>query len=240
MAALVAVFLTLPEKLRENRKQTLQKTEAKISMSDWAGRGSLDSPRPDDLSRLQDLAVSALIPGAMPSGLAGKNLELLAAELLDESRPLKLRRQAAWNLAKLRSPEAFAILRQCFANAPTQLRATIAETLGNFDGVESKAFLRLLLNSDNEVIVRGAIRGWGALGDSEALQLLSKMLSDQQKGDELRTEAALSLSKINSVHAYQILVDGLNKFADNDLATTILTGLGQRVCRDRAVLSLIS
>jgi HEAT repeat protein len=77
-------------------------------------------------------------------------------------------------------------------------------------------------------VARGAMRGWATLGDSEGLQLLSKMLSDQRKSDELRTEAALGLSKINSVQAYQILVDGLNKFADSDLATTILTGLGQR------------
>jgi HEAT repeat protein len=223
---LAGVFLSRPQTPQDDRKQPAQATESKVSAS--VGHGRLDALSPEEIWRLQDLAVPVLIPGALPSGQTGKNLQLLAAELLDESRPLKVRRQAAWNLAKLRSPEAFAILRQSLATAPIQLKATIAEVLGNFDGAEPKALLRLLLNSDNEVVVRGAMRGWAALGDSEAEQLLSKILSDQEKGDDLRTEAALNLGKINSPRAYQVLIDGLNKIPDSELATTILTGLGQR------------
>jgi HEAT repeat protein len=231
--ALIALILTGlllfgTETRRNHQKQTAPVNQPKIAAVGSAQLDTRDSLGIEETSRLHDLAASVLIPGSNRSTPGEANLQLLAAQLLDESRPLKLRRQAAWNLAKLRSPEAFAVLRQCLTTAPIQLKATIVEALGNFDTGESRELLRLLLKSNDDAVARGAMRGWATLGDSEALQLLSKMLSDQRKSDELRTEAALSLSKIHSVQAYQILVDGLNKFTDSDLATTILAGLGQR------------
>jgi HEAT repeat protein len=225
---LTGLFLLGTETRRNEQKQTTEVNEPKMAAADLARLDTLDPSTSEETSRLHDLAASVLIPDSIRSSAGGTDLHLLAAQLLDESRPLKFRRQAAWNLARLRSPEAFAILRQCLAAAPIQLKATIAEALGNFDTGESRELLRLLLKSNDDAVARGAMRGWATLGDTEAMQLLSKMLSDQRKSDDLRTEAALGLSKINSVQAYQILVDGLNKFADSDLATTILTGLGQR------------
>ena len=222
---LVGAFAVRNSLNRGDREHAARFVELQLTPieSIWSSQG--DASNADAQSRLTALALSTVFPGATRYD---KDIQLLATELLDESRPLKSRRQAAWNLAKLRSPEAFAVLRQCLTNAPAQLKATIAETLGNFDSAEARDLLRLLLKSDNDAVVRGAMRGWATLGDNEALQLLATMLMDSQKGDDLRTEAALSLSKVNSARAYQILVESLNKIADREIATTILTGLGQR------------
>jgi HEAT repeat protein len=138
-----------------------------------------------------------------------------------------MRRQAAWNLAKLRSAEAFAALRQGLSGSPPHLKATIAELLGNFDTAESRQLLREMLNGTDEAVARGAMRGWAALGDAEAFDVLSKYFANGQKAVELRADAALSLSRISAARANQVLVESLSKMTDRTLAAAVLTGLAE-------------
>lgn len=207
----------------ESRTQHVQQQEL---VSDSVAQGELAA---FELSkRLPDLVVSGLDPRANFSGTDRTNLQLLTAALLDSSGPLNLRRQAAWNLAKLRSQQAFLVLHHALANAPATLKATIAEALGKFDSAESKDLLRALVRGDNGEVARGALRGWASLGDSESIQLLAKTLLDGKKGDDLRAEAALGLSKVNHPRAYQTLLDGIDKISDREVVKSILTGLGER------------
>jgi HEAT repeat protein len=230
MAAIGIILLAaalLPETRpeRNDDKQAPRAAATQISLPDPSRDADSDSA---NLSLATDIARLALFPGAKSSEADKAGLQRLAADFLDDSRPLKLRRQAAWALGKLRSPEAFSLLRQGLPDAPAQLKAAIAEVLGNFDTREARELLRQLLKSDNETVARGALRGWAAVGDNEALQLLGTMFIDSQKSADLRAEAALSLAKIKSPGAYQILVNGLNKSTYRELATTILAGLGER------------
>ena len=226
---LVAAFVVGSSFSREVREHATRFVEPPLAPTDSVRGSQIDASNADAQSRLSAIALSTVFPGAAHSDNSNKNIQLRAAELLDESHSLKSRRQAAWNLAKRRSAEALAVLQQCLTNASVQLKTTIAEALGNLDSAEARELLRLLLKSDNDVVVRGAMRGWATLGDNEALQVLATMLMDSQKGEDLRTETALSLSKVNSARAYQILVDSPNnKIAGSEIATTILTGLGQR------------
>jgi HEAT repeat protein len=225
---LATAFLSGSEKVGNDRKQIFRSTESILALSETGfGREPNDFDSAEQF-RFSELAESILFPGSKTQDKANDDFQQLAAQLLDRTHSLKIRRQAAWTLAKIRSPEAFAVLRQALADAPALLKTTIAEALGNFDMAGSRELLRMLLSSDNDTVARGAMRGWAILGDNEALQLLADMLIDSQKGADLRTEAALSLSKVNSARAYQILVDSLNNIADREIATAIITGIGQR------------
>src|SRR5687767_445713 len=225
---LATAFLSGSEKVGDDRKQIFRSAESILALSEMGfGREPNDFESAEQF-RFSELAESILFPGSKTQDKANDDFQQLAAQLLDRTHSLKIRRQAAWTLAKIRSPEAFAVLRQALADAPALLKTTIAEALGNFDMAGSRELLRMLLSSDNDTVARGAMRGWAILGDNEALQLLAEMLIDSQKGADLRTEAALSLSKVNSARAYQILVDSLNNIADREIATAIITGIGQR------------
>jgi len=179
----------------------------------------------DELSEFSRVAASAALPG---SSVRVDDVQILAAQILDSKLPLKVRRQTAWNLAKFRSPEAVALLRKAFVNAPVQLQMTIAEALGMSELPEVRDMLRELINGNNAEVVRGALRGWAALGDEEALQVLAKVLSDPKRGGNLRREAALGLATLNNTRAYQILTDAFNRSPDGEFAESLLGALGQR------------
>jgi HEAT repeat protein len=180
-----------------------------------------------EAARFVESAQAALFPQAKLANPREDGLQSWAQTLLDSTKPLKIRRQAAWNLAKLRSAEAFVALRQGLAGAPQHLKATIAELLGNFDTAESRQLLRELLNGSDETVARGAMRGWAALGDAEAFDVLSKYFANGQKPVELRADAALNLSRISSARANQVLVESLGKMTDRTLAAAVLTGLAE-------------
>ncbi len=170
---------------------------------------------------------ATLFPGAKSADPHEKGFQLWARTLLDSAKPLKLRRQAAWNIAQLRTAEAFAVLAQGLAGAPAHLKAMIAVLLGNFDTAESRRLLREMLNGTDATVARGAMRGWAALGDAEALDLLSKYFANGQNPVELRADAALSLSRIGSARANQTLIESVSRTTDRSLATAILRGLAE-------------
>src|ERR1044071_8057898 len=180
-----------------------------------------------EASRFAESVQATLFPQAKATNPREDGLQSWARTLLDSTKPLKIRRQAAWNLAKLRSAEAFAVLRQGLTSAPAHLKATIAELLGKFDTAESRQLLREMLKGTDEIVARGAMRGWAAFNDAEAFDLLSKYFANGQKPVELRADAALSLSRIDSARANHVLVESLNKMTDRALAAAVLGVLAE-------------
>ena len=224
---LTAFFLAGTGRMTDDRKNPTPIIASATAQAD---------PSPEQITALTsaeqfrfiELARTTLFPGAISDRDADASLRRLASELLDKSLPLKIRRQAAWNLAKLGSPQALELLRRALSDAPVQLRATIAEALGKFDSAEARTLLHRLLIGDNDTVARGAIRGLAAVGDTEALQLLSTIFLDSQRAVDLRGESALALGKVDNASANAILLEGLSRSSDPELAETVLAALAER------------
>lgn len=86
----------------------------------------------------------------------------LAARLLDESAPLKVRRAAASELARMASDEAFQALHATLFSTNSMVKASIAEFLGECPHQDAPALLSRLLDDDDEAVARGAVRGIGS------------------------------------------------------------------------------
>ena len=168
------------------------------------------------------------------AALAGKNkvydeasIRGLIAQLLDKTAPLKLRRRAAWELARAGSDQAIAALKEALADGPPYLKAAIAEGLGYSPHPEAKKIIVALLNDKDEVAARGAVRGLAAIGDGDAVGHLSKILLAPGRTESLRGEAAEALGEIDAPEAFQSLVRALTQVKNDDLARDVLAGLGK-------------
>jgi HEAT repeat protein len=182
-------------------------------------------------------ALSEQIPSQVVSAITHHKKDLLHAGadpisslmaiLLDPSQTLKLRRQAAWQLAKVDSAEALAALRQALPGASPQLRATIAEALGGSGHPGAKALLESLVGNEDERVIRGAIRGLADVGDEGSVKLLAGVLRDGHRSGDVRVEAALALGEIHTPAAYAALRSAITT-EDQDIARAVLSGLGRR------------
>lgn len=172
--------------------------------------------------------VSALIREKPVRGDGGHSVSGLAAIFLDPSKPLKVRRQAAWSLGKIGSAEAIAALRQVLVTAPPQLKSTIAEALGHSRHPEARILLLSLLQDDDETVVRGAVRGLAVTADRETVTLLSEIVGNQQRSHAVRTEAALTLGEVRTPEAYKSLITLGGNEQDRDVAEAVLSGLGRQ------------
>ena len=152
----------------------------------------------------------------------------LIALLHDVGQPLKVRRQAARELARLGSNAAMAALKRALQDGPSQLRAGIAESLGESPHPDATRLLLDLLNSNDEAAVRGALRGFAARGDSDAVDVLGRTLFDGQKSEAVRTEAALALGGVNQPAALTSLTRAVTELGDETLVEHALEGLGKR------------
>jgi HEAT repeat protein len=85
-----------------------------------------------------------------------------------------------------------------------------------------------LLNDQDETVARGALRGFAARGDSEAVEILGNVLFNPQKPESVRTEAALALGDVAQPGALNALVRAVNELQDPALSESILEGLGKR------------
>jgi HEAT repeat protein len=193
------------------------------------GRLESNSPSPAELGEsIAERVLSAIFPGRDRTQKGSESFLLLTAQLLDPLRPLKVRRQAAWKIAKIASDEALAVLQNALLSAPPELAATIAEALGNSAHPGARALISALLRDDNEIVVRGAIRGLATIGDRESAMLLGGILADSRRATAVRTEAALALGEVNQSAANQFLIQFAHTTDDQDMVTAALLALGQR------------
>ena len=152
----------------------------------------------------------------------------LASQLLDETAPLKLRRAAASELARMGSDEAFQALNAGLLSTNSMVKASIAECLGECSHQDVPALLTRLLDDDDEVVARGAVRGIGSRGDAAAVEVLSEVLFDPDRPEEVRAEAALTLGDVAQPEALAALARAINEIQDEAIVEQIWEGLGSR------------
>ncbi len=149
-------------------------------------------------------------------------------QLLNDSLPLKIRRQTARSLAKLGSDQALVALKAALREGTPYLRAAIGEGLGECLHSEARGLLADLANNAEETAARGAIRGMALRADAEAVELLGNMLFDPYKPDSVRTEAALALGDIHQPAALTLLTRAANEIQDETINEHAIEGLGRR------------
>jgi len=145
---------------------------------------------------------------------------------LSPSTPFGERRMLAVRLARLGTPEAIAALLQGFEQAPPEQQALLAQLLGSTGIPEMKPRLLMLLYSNDERLVAGAMRGLAALGDQEVSTRLERFLIDEHQSIALRSTAAQVLGEIGTISARDALVSVLTADPFNELTPVVLQSLG--------------
>ena len=153
--------------------------------------------------------------------------------LFDTAASLKERRRAAFALAKSGGADILPRLEEMLSMEDTApyLKAAILEGLGYSDQPQAKDLIVAMLQDENDVVVRGAIKGLSATGNQEAVSLLSNIMSSEGRSDSVIAEAALGLGKIDHPDAFKLLVDAYNEAAaseNNDRLDDIVAALGYR------------
>src|SRR5689334_21867503 len=125
VAAVFAALLTTWSRWLESAVTNVNRAaESSKARSDSKLASHSEDAGSAEAARFADSARAALFPQAKLANPREDGLQPWAQTLFDSTKPLKIRRQAAWNLAKLRSVEAFTALRQGLAGAPPHLKAT--------------------------------------------------------------------------------------------------------------------
>lgn len=158
----------------------------------------------------------------------GLSVPELISKLRDESVPRGARHQVALQLAKLGGDEALTALKDAAANGTAPLKALVAEALGQSHQPESEAILLSMLMEDDEVVRRGVIRGLAAIGDANAMSLLSSMLAEAAYPPGIRAAAAAGLGEINHPEVYSILKTAFYRTTDQRIKEEVLAGLGKQ------------
>ena len=173
---------------------------------------------------------------ALLSGQSAIN-KMSDAELLDivfnTAASLKERRRAAFALAKSGGADMLPKLEEMLSMEDTApyLKAAILEGLGYSDQPQAKDLIAAMLQDENDVVVRGAIKGLSAAGNQEAVSLLSNIMASEGRSDSVIAEAALGLGKIDHPDAFKLLVDAYNEAAaseNTDRLDDIVAALGYR------------
>ncbi len=154
----------------------------------------------------------------------------LLAQLNDSTAPIQARRAAGRALARIASHQVLDAAKTALGNAvlPSQIKAAIAEGLGENSLPEARAALESLLAEKDEIVARGAVRGLALRDDAGAVDTLLKLLSDGQRPKSVRTEAALALGDMNQPSATPALLKAMSEIQDEGIAEFILEGLGQK------------
>lgn len=167
------------------------------------------------------------------SDLDGYSEEELLGIFLDSQAALKDRCKAAWHLAKNSNSEILRDLERILLqdDTPAQLKAAIAEGLGYSSDPEAKNIIISALKDKDEIVVRGAIRGLSAKGDTEAVSILSDIVRSGKARKNVITEAAIGLGNIAHPDAYNALMEIYNiakASGDVELKEDIISALGYR------------
>ncbi len=229
-------------------RKTAEKASAvidKAAVNKAAEVASPASPPLNEKSEIQDTtdqkkeaakqaAVSALLKAMTGrSQMKGLSEEELVRILLDKNASPKNRYHAAWALAKSGSEEALGEIEKIFSQKGTEayIKAAVAEGLGYSSNPRAKPILLNMLEDENEIVVRGAIRGLSAIGDQDAVFRLSGILNSNGASKNIIAEAAMGLGKIASPDACLALISAYQnaEASNNDtLKQDIISAMGYR------------
>jgi len=166
--------------------------------------------------------------GAQAGTAAQVPVKDLINTLKNASLPLKDRKAAILALAKLGTPETVAALKEALTGGSEELRAAIAEGLGQCASPDCSTMLLGLLNDPSQAVAQAAIRGLAQLGSPEAVTALTQLLNDSQRSVDLRTEAATGLGTVSQPAAMAALAQAAMTLGDEDVVTEVLNAIGGR------------
>lgn len=153
-----------------------------------------------------------------------------ARTLLDGSQAARVRARAARSLAQLGTAEAVAALKVAYVDGKADLREAVAEALGACANTEAMDAARQLLETGEERVALGVIRGLGDRGDAGAAQLLGEVLFSADRPETARVEAAFSLGEMGQdgrSEALQTLLRAASELRDETVLHPVLDQLGQ-------------
>jgi HEAT repeat protein len=151
-----------------------------------------------------------------------------SAILFDPAQPMKLRREAANELAKLGTDEAMRELKSALKDGEPKLRAFVADALGISPHPEARLLLKELVNDKDELVAAGAVNGWARVGDREAIEVLTGILQDEKRNTDMRGNAAMALGSIKDPSALKVLISAATGMQDTEVIGQIMQGIGQR------------
>ena len=188
-------------------------------------QNAITKPLVNILSRQVERAVRNRAEAAyMNTGLTE---EETIARFLDERRDFTERRDYAYRLARVGSAEALAALRKVLPVAPPEHRAFMAELIGSTGNAAVKPLLWPLVEDADQHVVISAMRGLSAIGGEDVSAFLGGILSDAQRAEPLRFEAALGLGTVGTSAARDALVASFSQAMSSDLGAQVLVGLGR-------------
>lgn len=175
-----------------------------------------------------DKAVPTEPSPAQAASDAKQKVKDLVSALNDTSKPIKDRKQAMKALAQIASAEALAALKTALQSGPDDLRAAIAESLGECTTAECTATLLGLLNDPNQAVVEAAIKGLAQQGSPQAVEALTKLLYDSSRSSALRGEVAAALGTVSQPGIVDTLSQAAANISDPEIVTQIVNALGGR------------
>jgi HEAT repeat protein len=165
-------------------------------------------------------------------GLAGAKPQVPVNALINALNDASLssleRRAAIQALARLGTPEAIAALKEALRTGSDDLRAAIADGLGECGTEECTKMLLGLLDDRNEAVAQAAVRGLAQQGTVLAATTLTQLLNDPQRSVDMRIEAALGLGTIEQPGVLETLQNAAKTIPDEDIVTQVLNAIAGR------------
>ncbi len=191
----------------------------------------------EDLNQTSNKAVSHVIR-MLTGKLSGADISdfnavSAMAIVRDSNSPLRERRGAAWHLARSANRSELEELRKIFfePNTPSSVKTAIIEGIGYCQEPEKLDFILLVLQDEEDSVVRAAIRGLSAIGDERSIDILADIVNASAELDNVAAQAVSSLAQIDNSKAFDTLVGMYNnpRFKDdNGYKEQIISALGQR------------
>jgi HEAT repeat protein len=161
------------------------------------------------------------------------DLDEMLNRAFDVEAPLEERIRAVRWLGRFGSEEAIDALEHVLrTDSPPRLLTEAAEALGSANHADARRILEMLLESEDDAIVRGALRAVAARADADAVAILEARLRDLHQSDAVRAQAAASLGRLATAEATASLLESLTRIGDSNLVSSILEALGEQPYRD--------
>jgi hypothetical protein len=205
-----------------------------------------DVAQPDDNAKaIQQGSVSGIkdknqmstpahkILGIITGGSSGEALnDFDPTRLWNASLPLKIRRQIAWDVVRRGNSSDFNLVTEYLTsqNGDPFIQEYILELLGSSSHPGARDLILPALKSDNERMVRSALRGLAKLNNSKDINLFDALFLSKDTSIGIRTEAATSLGMNDSPKAAQKLISAYNRADPDDelIRELAIEGLGRR------------
>ena len=219
---------------RKPSESSTSSDSAERDQSQAAGQSHADtaagsSSKPSTQSQSSsDETSTNLTEASAKAALDAQALRELIRKLKDPSLTADERNRVIKALAENGSPEALAALKDALATGSEELRAAVAEGLGNCSSPECTAILLGLLHDSSQAVIQAAIRGLAQQGTPQAATALTQVLYDTQQSLNVRVEAALGLGTINQPGVMDTLAQAANVITDEAIVAQVLNAIGSR------------